>query len=202
MDKELLEFNDAARKAAEREYENSVVRLIQPDPGDDASETPLKALADNLSDRIFVLKEGRLGAETLDSLLGLRLALVTPANYTWYFRLDETRPDPISGKPIPKDELRSWPGSIANELTDLRKQFCEYLKGLAALAKRVGSPAYPDFRAIYIAVRTDCGSYVDNMLSEELADEVLPQLEGLLHALAADFEIAAFEVKVGKGGRK
>ena len=82
------------------------MRLIHPDPGDDASETPMKTLSDELSDRICALKEDRPGEESLGGLLDLRLALVTPACYTWYARVEGTRSDPISGKPTPRDALR------------------------------------------------------------------------------------------------
>ena len=198
-DAELAARNREAEHAALKEYEQAVMPLMLTDPREQDRPSPLQDLCFEIENRVNSIRKGRPFNEYLDVLTDLRLALVTPINYSWTEQMEGSEIDPISGNPKPVLRTRRKLSPLASELADLRENFKAYLAALAAFARKLGSPTYPELRDLYLSVRKLLlGGGAAPAFPEDLADDILARLARLLHELAADLEIDAFQI----GGRK
>jgi len=185
------------KEEAYREYRRKTDLLtfpLQPDVPQSAPVVSLKNELDRIVGQIRAKKGFRKNADVekclADSAM-LERALVAPTEIVWNEPSGETERDPVSGNPRPKMKCCQEAAPIAQGLFEIRDELRACTRVLAAYAKHIDSPAYGEWREIYISLESYFAHHGKvNPMEEAVAKDTVARFDAALFELWADNEIA------------
>jgi len=186
------------KEEAYSEYRRQTDVLMFPRQIDDPASAPIMSLAFEL-DRIVHQLKAKTGAFRKDAYVERELedpamlvrALIAPSEIVWSEPTDETERDPVSGNPRPKMKRCHEAAPSKQGAFEIKERFLRTARALAAYAKHIASPAYAEWREIYIALETYFTRHNKLApLDADFAEEIVGRFSRALFVLWADNEIA------------
>jgi len=185
------------KEEAYREYRRKTDLLTLPLQPDDEQSVPIVSLQvelERIVEQIRAKNGFRKNADVekclADSAM-LERALVAPTEIVWNEPTGETERDPVSGNPRPKMKCCQEAAPIALGLFAIRDGLLACTRVLAAYAKHIDSPAYGEWREIYVSLEAYFAHHNKvNPMEEAFAEDAVARFDAALFALWADNEIA------------
>jgi len=188
---------DMTKEEAYREYRRKADLLTFPLQPDNEQSAPIVSLKNELERIVEQIKtengfrkNAYVEKRLADSAMLVR-ALVAPTEIVWSEPSGETERDPVSGNPRPKMKRCQEAAPIAQGLFEIRDKLLACTRALAAYAKHIDSPAYGEWREIYISLEAYFAHHNKvNPMEEAFAEDAVARFDAALFALWADNEIA------------
>jgi len=175
------------------EYRRQTDMLMFPRQNNAPETAPIMSLTfelERIAQQLSPAKGAPYVEKRLENAEMLVRALIAPSQIVWTEPSGETERDPVSGNPRPKMKRCYEAAPSAQGAFEVKENFLACTRALAAFAKRIASPAYAEWREIYLALETYFVRHNKTApMDEDFARETVTRFDAALFALWADNEI-------------